>query len=167
MHKTVTLNFSTEHPLVGARVAIDEDQREKGWIVWGCIELDEASRPLLLRFAVVLDDGSFTFREDEHITVLEAPRLGFVTKSSERPFDPKVFRERLVGVRDRRVKEHLGDENAGHPNMGLWLAEIGILNEILAALDAATGCSSSQGDPMTCTHPAIGTRPAVEPAVPR
>lgn len=75
---TSTFGFPTEHPLIGARVAVDEDGSEKGWIIWVCLELDDASRPLLLRFAIVLDDGSFTFREDEHVTVLEAPRLGFV-----------------------------------------------------------------------------------------
>ena len=51
--------------------------------------------------------------------------------------DPILLRDRLVGVRDRWARAHLGDENAGHPNMGIWLAEIRIIDEIVAALDNA------------------------------
>ena len=54
-------------------------------------------------------------------------------------FDPEKFRESIKQARDRHVNEHLGDENAGHPRMGIWLSEIALLDEILVAVDMATG----------------------------
>lgn len=54
-------------------------------------------------------------------------------------FDPIRFREALVATQTRLRKEHLGDENAGHPRMGIWLSEIMLLGEIVTAIDAATG----------------------------
>lgn len=52
--------------------------------------------------------------------------------------DPKLFREFLVKVRNRCVEENFGDENAGHPKMGEWLAEVRLLDTLVNAIDAAT-----------------------------